>query len=562
MDDTPAEIVFGRYRLLDLLGQGGMGKVYRAYDTETDRVVAIKVLPAHLADDQSYQQRFGREARIAAGLSDPHVVPIHGFGEIDGRLYVDMRLIEGRELGRFMREHSGRLTPATATWVIDQVASALDGAHRAGLVHRDVKPSNILVAEPSTFAYLIDFGLARGTTDPTLTDTGQTMGTMTYLSPERLRGITDARSDVYALACVLYECLTGKRPFPGVSVEEQIAAHLTSAPPRPSVEVAGVPAAFDAVIARGMAKDPEQRFQTAGELARAATAALAGQPPLPAPTAPPLSRLETPRSHRLLITGIVVGSMAALVAVAALVVHLVLPRTPSVRTPSAPPRAPVRPTSTAEATGVPLPRFLAPADLGDCSYHATSGAAGKAVKLPASGKVSTDAITIPVMLTTTAGDIGLDLDPSMSPCAVNSFTSLVQQGFLDGGRCFWLTTDASMATLECGDPNNDGTGGPGYQFADEYPADQYPPGTAATTQPTIYPRGTLAMASSQPDTNGSQFFLVYQDSPMLPQYTIFGQITGSGLAVLDSIAHTGVDGGGTAGPPATDVTVTSARLGR
>ena len=150
MEGTP----FGRYRLLVLLGRGGMGEVWRAFDTATDRVVAVKVLPEALASDPVFEQRFRREAFAAAGLTDPHVVPIHNFGDIDGRLYVDMRLIEGRDLQSLLAD--GPTEPARAVWIIDQVASALHAAHRIGLVHRDVKPSNILVTEDD-FAYLIDF---------------------------------------------------------------------------------------------------------------------------------------------------------------------------------------------------------------------------------------------------------------------------------------------------------------------------------------------------------------------------------------------------------------------
>jgi serine/threonine protein kinase, bacterial len=264
---------FGRYRLLSLVGRGGMGEVWRAYDTLTDRVVALKVLPAEFAQDRAFQERFRREALAAAGLSEPHVVPIHHFGEIDGRLFVDMRLIEGRDLGAVLAAR-GPLGVDRAVAVVEQVAAALSAAHRVGLVHRDVKPSNILLAE-SDFAYLIDFGIARRASETGLTSAGVAVGTWAYMAPERFgSGQPDPRSDIYALSCVLYECLTGRQPFSGESAEQLLMGHLMSPPPRPSAALPGVPTALDAVVARGMAKDPRQRDGSAVDLGRAARAAL------------------------------------------------------------------------------------------------------------------------------------------------------------------------------------------------------------------------------------------------------------------------------------------------
>ena len=203
MEGTP----FGRYRLVDLLGRGGMGEVWKAYDTAMNRVVALKVLPANFADDEQYQVRFRREAQAAAGLDEPHVVPIHDFGEIDGRLYVTMRLIDGKTVNELLVD--GPLAPARAVWIVEQIAAALNAAHRVGLIHRDVKPSNILVTEDD-FAYLIDFGIARVAGATKLTSTGATIGTLAYMAPERFTSDrADARADIYALTCVLYECLTG-----------------------------------------------------------------------------------------------------------------------------------------------------------------------------------------------------------------------------------------------------------------------------------------------------------------------------------------------------------------
>ena len=304
MEGTP----FGRYRLIQLLGRGGMGEVWRAFDTDTSRVVALKVLPANLANDPQFERRFRREAFAAAGLAEPHVVPIHYFGEIDGRLYVDMRLIEGHDLQAILTH--GPLEPARAVAIIDQIASALEAAHRIGLVHRDVKPSNILVAAKD-FAYLIDFGIARAAGETKMTGTGNVIGTWAYLAPERVTsGQTDPRADIYSLACVLHECLTGSQPFPGDSIEQQIGGHLGLPPPRPSQLRDDLPAELDTVIATGMAKNPDERYSTVSAMADAARAAItapitrpAAMPPteparhneLPTrPAAPPNPQQSTP----------------------------------------------------------------------------------------------------------------------------------------------------------------------------------------------------------------------------------------------------------------------------
>jgi serine/threonine protein kinase len=264
---------FGHYQLRKLIGRGGMGEVYRAYDTKTDRIVALKVLPLHLAEDATFQQRFRRESQAAAGLNDPHVVPIHGYGEIDGRLYLDMRLIEGRNLGTMLEDSDNPLGAPFAVKVVEQVATALDAAHEAGLIHRDVKPSNVLITDRE-FVYLIDFGLARTAGEKGLTTAGNTLGTLAYMAPERFDGAQiDPRADIYALTCVLYECITGSRPYPAESYEQQIKGHMLSPPPRPSA-IDPKLAAFDDVIAKGMAKKPAKRYQTAGELAAAARRAL------------------------------------------------------------------------------------------------------------------------------------------------------------------------------------------------------------------------------------------------------------------------------------------------
>jgi hypothetical protein len=281
---------FGPYRVLGVLGNGGMGRVLRAHDAEHQRDVALKVLHAQWAQDESYRGRFRREAQIACQLNEPHVIPIHRYGEIDGQLFLDMRLVEGEDLDSLLKR-GGPMDPARAADLVGQVARALDAAHAKALVHRDVKPSNVLLVARSDggdlaasaagedFAYLADFGIARGADDgagPALTATGTAIGSTEYMAPERFgSAAADARSDVYSLACVLFELLTGRRPFAAGDPMALMYAHLHEPPPRPSSLRPGIPPELDEVVLRGLAKDPAQRWQTAGQLATAARAALA-----------------------------------------------------------------------------------------------------------------------------------------------------------------------------------------------------------------------------------------------------------------------------------------------
>lgn len=208
-----------------------------------------------------------------------------------------------------------------------------------------------------------------------------------------------------------------------------------------------------------------------------------------------------------------------------------------------------------------LPPFKPSADVGaNCQYPASSEPAAKQVKPPRTGKVPTDPAQVSASMVTNQGHIGLMLANNESPCTVNSFASLIGQKYFDNSKCHRLTTSQGLGVLQCGDPKGDGTGGPGYQFANEYPTDQYPPNDPKAQEPVLYPRGTLAMANAGPGTNGSQFFLVYKDSQLPPQYTVFGTIQPDGLATLDKIAKAGVAGGGEDGAPATEVTITSLLL--
>ena len=265
--------MFGPYRLKQLLGRGGMGEVYRAEHTVKQWTVAVKLMSETISQDPVFRKRMEREARITGSLLEPHVIPIHDYGEIDGQLFLEMRFIEGRDLSGLLEE-DGALTPPRAVAIIHQVASALDAAHAAGVLHRDVKPQNVLITGDD-FAYLVDFGIASAKSDEKLTQLGTAVGTFKYMAPERFTNDEPtSRSDIYALACVLYECLTGSPPYPASSTGVLITAHMMEPIPSPSTQCMGVPSAFDAVIARGMAKNPGERYATAGALAAAAHEAL------------------------------------------------------------------------------------------------------------------------------------------------------------------------------------------------------------------------------------------------------------------------------------------------
>lgn len=291
---------FGKYRLIDLLARGGMGEVWRAYDTDIRRTIAIKMLSAEISQDRSFQERFRREVRAAMQVDSGHVIPIHNYGEIDGHLFAEMKLIKGRDLYSVLQR--GPLPPGRAVYIIEQIAEALHATHRERLLHRDIKPSNILL-DDDDFAYLIDFGVARAADDLRLTQANMVVGTIYYMAPERLGADdrpVDARSDIYSLTCVLYECLTGRYPFGGDNMEQQITSHLVTPPPRPSTIHPSL-AGFDTVIARGMAKHPDGRYSDAMELARAARSAVnipAGRSPSPASSRPADPASPRRRKHQ------------------------------------------------------------------------------------------------------------------------------------------------------------------------------------------------------------------------------------------------------------------------
>ena len=274
-----SEQMFGRYRLLSLLGRGGMGEVWRAIDTRKDREVALKVLGSWLNGDPDFAARFRREATLAARLNSPHIVPIHDYGEIDGQHYIEMALVEGTDFDALLK--NGPMPAARAVEIVAQAARALAVAHRAGLVHRDIKPSNILVytEDEGDHVYLIDFGIARALDGTRLTSTGRGVGTPAYMAPERFVGDGDERSDIYSLGCVLYQALSGEPPFTAPHDVAYAHLHRHVEPPLPSTRNAAAPAALDAVVARTLAKAPEDRYPAAGDLAAAARRAVTDAPP-------------------------------------------------------------------------------------------------------------------------------------------------------------------------------------------------------------------------------------------------------------------------------------------
>ncbi|WP_324193570.1 serine/threonine-protein kinase [Nocardia otitidiscaviarum] len=286
---------FAGYRIERLLGVGGMGEVYLAQDRDLPRPVALKLLGAAVADDPEVRERFLREADTAARLSHPNIVAVYARGRDEHRLWMAMQYVEGTDVAAVLRE--GPLRPDHAVRIIGETAKALDHAHRAGVLHRDVKPANILLAwGPHQQVYLADFGIAKAL-DHTggLTRTGEMYASFQYAAPEQFEfGPVDHRADVYALGCTLFHMLTGELPYPGASTAQVINGHLNMPVPRPSLRHPAVPTAFDDVVAHALAKDPDRRYGSCGELADAAQRALTGvhgaaprhPVPNPAPTQP------------------------------------------------------------------------------------------------------------------------------------------------------------------------------------------------------------------------------------------------------------------------------------
>jgi serine/threonine protein kinase len=285
------DIQVAGYRIEARLGRGGMGEVYRAVQLDLGRRVALKVLSPELAADDGFRRRFLRESRIAASIDHPNVIPIYQAGEDNGLLYIAMRYVEGSDLATLL-EREGRLAPARTLAILAQVAGALDAAHDRGLVHRDVKPANILLATAAAGAtphcYLCDFGLIKQTDAAkefsALTAVDQFVGTVPYVAPEQIEGRQiDGRTDVYSLGCVLFQCLTGSLPFEGSNDVEVVFAHLRGSPPPLSTRAPGLPPSLDAVLARALAKSKDDRHPTCAALIAATAEHLSAVAPRPHP---------------------------------------------------------------------------------------------------------------------------------------------------------------------------------------------------------------------------------------------------------------------------------------
>ena len=290
MADTTTDPHLGRvvagYRIEERIGRGGMGLVYRAEHINLRRRAAIKIIAPELAEDSDFRERFNREARIAAALQHPNIVTVYDAGEEEGLLYLAMQYIQGSDLSTVLRGQ-GRLRPYRALDVCRQVAAALDAAHAQGLIHRDVKPANVLI-EGRT-AFLTDFGLTKRIegSQTQLTKAGDVVGTIHYVAPEQIEGgRVDARTDIYSLGCLLYHCLSGELPFARDTDVAVIYAHLSEEPPRLTSVCPELPGGLDAVIAKALEKAPERRFQSCADMMSAARAVIDAAGPL-ADTATP-----------------------------------------------------------------------------------------------------------------------------------------------------------------------------------------------------------------------------------------------------------------------------------
>ncbi|WP_280183580.1 protein kinase domain-containing protein [Nocardia cyriacigeorgica] len=562
---------FGGFVIDRPLGSGGMGVVYLARHPRLERRVALKVLNDVLATDPKARIAFEREVTLAARFDHPNIVAVYDRSDPgDPDLWLSMQYISGGDANALLAADPDGLAPDLAVDLIADAADALDTAHGAGVLHRDVKPANLLIAPDPRRQYravLTDFGIARALDESV---TASTLAvTFAYAAPERfLAQPSERRTDVYSLGCTLHHLLTGQRPFPRDTHAAVMAAHLNDPPPRPSVLRPDLPAALDAVIATALAKRPDDRYRSCGELAAAARAALAGTPSVavgvaeagptigdPAPasarahTAPPpyppdattapsrdspsASGLPSPRrrperssqSWRAGTAGRrkVASGAAVIVAVLTMVVAaaIYLPGLIHSDGDSAAQQPPPQPT-TSQPTQIPpgfVPPPVRPTPLPDPVYcrYKPDGKEPR-VKRPDDGPVSSKG-SVRATINTNAGAIPLLLDRSLAPCTVNSFISLAEQGAFDRVRC----AGGRVEWIACGNSES-----PGYDLDSEAFIE------------VQYRRGYLMMSSLS--FFGATFSLLFADGQLNPEYTVFGTISDEGLKVIDSLIPPDYDG--------------------
>jgi serine/threonine protein kinase/cyclophilin family peptidyl-prolyl cis-trans isomerase len=552
----------GAYRLLGRLGAGGMGQVFLG-ESPGGRKVAVKlVLPQHAADTE-FRQRFAREVAAARQVGGFHTAPVVDADPDADPPWMVTAYVPGPSLDAAVKQ-GGPLETEAIRRLGAALAEGLAAVHACGLVHRDLKPSNIILAEDGP--RIIDFGIARPANATALTSSGVLIGTFSFMSPEQVRGEqVDGRSDIFALGGVLAYAATGRGPFDAPSIPA-IVHRIASQPP----DLQGISGALRETIGACLAKDPANRpslndlmaslsgtTQPGTVMAVKAADPRAAQPaPAPTPQAgqgtataslprrpqQPVDPVQHPgaqagrpaRSRRTRLPLITAASLAGLAAIG-LTISLITNGSGGDKPNQAETNS-SRPATSSAVTG--SSSAAAVGSVGNtktCAYTATGNAA-RPVSLPPSKTNSSAGYT--AVLRTNRGDITINLLNSAAPCTVNSFAHLAGVGFWDNSQCHRLSTSEGLYMLQCGDPTATasatlncsglaGTGGPGYEFASENLAN------------ARYPAGTVAMANSgTPDSNGSQFFLVYRDTTLPPDYTPFGTVT-SGLGILQGVANAG-----------------------
>ncbi len=540
----------GPYRIERRIGAGGMGVVYLGWDDSTGTVAAVKVIKPEFTADERFRARLRREVAAARRVPRFCTAPVIGV-DLDGEpAYIATEFIDGPTLDVALLQR-GPLRGTDLEGLATGIAVALQAIHDQGVVHRDLKPSNILLS--SVGPRVIDFGIARlDDADTQLTQVGDVVGTPAYMAPEQLRsGPVTAAVDLFAWAGVVVYAATGRPPFGADSgvrrriLNEEPDVGALEEPLRGFVRAAFAkdhthrPSASDLVnwLARSRPAMATRVLETAATspalVSRSAPAArqrerpAAGSPPGLQPRAQ--SALRVHRNRVIVAASLVVALGGAGLALSI--------RGDGKKNPSG-----------AESSGTPS-STSSPAALSrpECVYSPDQGEAAKNVGTPPVQPRYQS--TVSMRVTTNLGVIGMDLDGGKASCTVNSFAYLASKNFFDDTPCHRLVTEG-IKVVQCGDPTGSGTGGPAYKYADENL-----PTPRAGAEVATYGRGTVAMANAGPGTNGSQFFLVYGDSDLPPNYTIFGRIT-SGMGIIDSVANGGI-GQGTSGdgPPKKAITI-------